>query len=34
VNGPMSNCDEWYTAFGVDSTRKMYRDSSSRVRIW
>ena len=34
VNGPMSNCDEWYTAFGIDSTRKMYRDSSSRVRIW
>jgi putative endopeptidase len=34
VNGPMSNCDEWYTAFGVDSTHKMYRDSSSRVRIW
>ncbi len=34
VNGPMSNCDEWYTAFGVDRTRKMYRDSLSRVRIW
>ncbi|MBL7767023.1 MAG: M13 family metallopeptidase [Chitinophagaceae bacterium] len=34
VNGPMSNCDAWYTAFGVTSQHKMYRDSLSRVRIW
>jgi putative endopeptidase len=34
VNGPMSNCDEWYKAFNVQPSNKMYRDSSSRVRIW
>lgn len=34
VNGPMSNCDEWYKAFNVQTSHKMYRDSSSRVRIW
>ena len=34
VNGPMSNCDEWYKAFNVQPTHKMYRDSTSRVRIW
>ena len=34
VNGPMSNCDEWYTTFNVKPTNKMYRDSASRVRIW
>ncbi len=34
VNGPMSNCDEWYKAFNVTKTNKMYRDSISRVRIW
>lgn len=34
VNGPMSNCDEWYTTFNVSNSHKMYRDSSSRVRIW
>lgn len=34
VNGPMSNCDAWYQAFNVNSTHKLYRDSSSRVRIW
>lgn len=34
VNGPMSNCDEWYKAFNVTSSNKMYRDSASRVRIW
>jgi putative endopeptidase len=34
VNGPMSNCDEWYQAFNVTPQHKMYRDSSSRVRIW
>ncbi len=34
VNGPMSNCDEWYKAFNVTPQHKMYRDSLSRVRIW
>lgn len=34
VNGPMSNCDAWYDAFQVDSTRKMYRPVAERVRIW
>ncbi len=34
VNGPMSNSDEWYKAFNVNANNKMYRDSSSRVKIW
>jgi putative endopeptidase len=34
VNGPMTNCDEWYKAFNVLPTNKLYRDSTSRVRIW
>jgi putative endopeptidase len=34
VNGPMSNCDEWYRVFNVSSSNKLYRDSMSRVRIW
>jgi putative endopeptidase len=34
VNGPMSNCAEWYKAFNVQSTNKMWRDSMSRVVIW
>ncbi|MBP6625647.1 MAG: M13 family metallopeptidase, partial [Chitinophagaceae bacterium] len=34
VNGPMSNCDEWYKAFNVGPTNSMYRDSLQRVRIW
>ncbi len=34
VNGPMSNCDNWYQAFNVQKGTPMYRDSISRVRIW
>jgi putative endopeptidase len=34
VNGPMSNCDEWYKTFNVTAQNNMYRDSLSRVRIW
>lgn len=34
VNGPMSNCDAWYEAFGVKKGDLMWRDSSDRVRIW
>ncbi len=34
VNGPMTNCDEWYKVFNVTPAHKLYRDSLSRVRIW
>lgn len=34
VLGPMSNCDEWYTAFNVTEKNKMYRKPEDRVRIW
>jgi putative endopeptidase len=34
VNGPMTNCDDWYKAFNVTPSNKLYRDSASRVRIW
>jgi putative endopeptidase len=34
VNGPMSNCDQWYTAFGVQKGNAMWRDSANRVRLW
>lgn len=34
VNAPMSNCDAWYEAFHVTPQNTMYRDSTSRVRIW
>jgi putative endopeptidase len=34
VNGPMTNCDEWYRAFQVTPQHKLFRDSISRVRIW
>lgn len=34
VIAPMSNCDEWYTAFDVKPGHKNYRDSVDRVRIW
>lgn len=34
VNGPMSNCDEWYEAFGVTPQHKLYRNPDQRVKIW
>lgn len=34
VNGPMSNCDAWYEAFGVTPEHKMYRQPADRVKIW
>lgn len=34
VNGPMSNCDEWYQAFNVTPGQKLYRDPQTRVKIW
>ena len=34
VLGPLSDCDEWYEAFGIKETDKMYRPDSLRVKIW
>lgn len=34
VNGPFSNIDDWYDAFGIQKNDKMWRDSSDRVKIW
>lgn len=34
VNGPFSNIDDWYDAFGIDKNDKMYRKSEDRVKIW
>ncbi len=34
VNGPFSNIDEWYDAFGIQKGDKMWRKSEDRVKIW
>ncbi len=34
VNGPLSNCDAFYTAFNVQPGDKMYKPESERVKIW
>ncbi len=34
VNGPFVDVDEFYTAFNIKPTDKMYRADSVRVRIW
>jgi putative endopeptidase len=34
VNGPMSNINEFYSAFGVKEGDKMFRDEKIRVKIW
>jgi putative endopeptidase len=34
VNGPMVNIPEFYEAFGIKPTDKMYRPDSLRVSIW
>ncbi|MBK9329655.1 MAG: M13 family metallopeptidase [Sphingobacteriales bacterium] len=34
VNGPFSNIDDWYDAFGIQKGEKMWRDGSDRVKIW
>jgi putative endopeptidase len=34
VNGPMANINEFYKAFGMTSSNKMYRDDKIRVQIW
>ncbi|MCI0472197.1 MAG: hypothetical protein L0Y76_01285, partial [Ignavibacteria bacterium] len=34
VNGPMSNINEFYSAFGVKEGDKMFREDKIRVKIW
>lgn len=34
VNGPVVNIPEFYDAFGIQKSDKMYRDESLRVSIW
>ena len=34
VNGPVVNIPEFYQAFGIQPTDKMYRPDSLRVNIW
>lgn len=34
VNGAVRNMDEWYEAFGVEPTDKLYLPEEERVRIW
>lgn len=34
INGPVVNVDEWYDAFNVTLSNKMYVKQEERVRIW
>ena len=34
VNGPMSNMQEFFDAFGIKEGDKMWRSPDSRVKIW
>jgi putative endopeptidase len=34
VNGVVQNMDEWYEAFGIKPTDKLYVPPEKRVRIW
>lgn len=34
INGPLRNLDEWYEAFDVQPTDKLYLPPEERVRIW
>ncbi|HEX4104068.1 MAG TPA: M13 family metallopeptidase [Candidatus Paceibacterota bacterium] len=34
VNGPLSNLQEFYDAFGVKPGDKMWREPSNRIKIW
>jgi putative endopeptidase len=34
TNGPTSNIDAFYDAFGVTATDKMYRPPDQRAKIW
>jgi putative endopeptidase len=34
VNGPLSNMTEWYNAFGIKPTDKLYKPEAERIVIW
>ncbi|MES2627597.1 MAG: M13 family metallopeptidase [Bacteroidota bacterium] len=34
INGPLSDVDQFYTAFNIKKGDKMWRDEDKRVRIW
>lgn len=34
VNGPVSNMQQFYDAFGIKPGDKMYRDEKDRVKVW
>jgi putative endopeptidase len=34
INGPVVNVNEWYDAFGIQNSDKMYVKPEDRVRIW
>ncbi len=34
VNGPISNMDAWYQAFGIKAGDKLYKPENARVKIW
>jgi putative endopeptidase len=34
INGPLRNLNEWYTAYGIKPTDKLYLAPAERVRIW
>ncbi len=34
INGPLSDIDEFYSAFNIKKGDKMYRDEKIRVKIW
>jgi putative endopeptidase len=34
VNGPFSNIDDFFEAFGIKPGDKMFRPDSERVKIW
>jgi putative endopeptidase len=34
INGPVSNVDGWYSAFGVQPGDKLYIPPEQRVRLW
>ncbi len=33
-NGPITNHDAWYQAFGISTDAKMYKEDKDRVKIW
>ena len=34
INGPVSNVDDWYSAFNVQPGDKLYIAPDQRVRLW